>query len=175
MKRGNMNRDSVHGCQYCNGKNYPYWYVKETIESRYPNLTVISEYEGMNKQLSCYCSVHNTTFSNTAKEIFYYGRGCDGCSHDTRANIQKLSDEEVVAKALALNNNISVLDVSNYKNYNSKIHVRCNKCGHEWDASLSDLHNQNGHCPNCYVRANTSLGESTIAQWLSDNNVPFFP
>jgi len=175
MTRSNMNRDNVHGCQYCYGKNLPHWYIQNEIETNYPHLTVLSEYQGMNKPLTCCCSTHNTTLTHIAKEVFYHGRGCPGCTHDIRSSIQKLTDYEVETRALELNADITVLDTSNYKNYNSKIRVRCNKCGHEWDASLSDLQNQNGHCPNCYVRESTSSGELAIMQWLNDNNIPFSP
>ena len=44
MTRGNMNRQEVHGCQYCSGKNLPHWYVKHIIESTYPNIKVLSEF-----------------------------------------------------------------------------------------------------------------------------------
>ena len=64
MRRGNMNRAEVHGCQYCCGKNLPQWYVEYEIEKNYPNYEVISEYKGMNQPLTCHCKKHDITFTH---------------------------------------------------------------------------------------------------------------
>ena len=175
MTRGNLNRECVHGCQYCNGKNLPHWYVKDQIETKYPHILVLSEFNGMNQSLKCYCKKHNEFFTQVAKEVFYYGRGCSCCTNERRSNCNKLSNEEIIFRAIQLNPDIEVLDVSNYENYYSKILVKCKKCGNIWNASLGDLHNQNGHCPFCYIRSSTSVGELNIFNILEGNHIKYAP
>ena len=58
-----MNREEVHGCQYCCGKNLPHWYIKYVIETTFPNIKVLSEYKGMNRTLDCYCTIHDEYFT----------------------------------------------------------------------------------------------------------------
>lgn len=82
MKRGNMNRECVQGCQYCAGKNLPQWYIQREIETKFPMFRVKSDYMGMNKPLECHCLKHNRDFIHDAKQIFYYGSGCKECRNE---------------------------------------------------------------------------------------------
>ena len=165
MRRGNMNRECVHGCQYCFGKNLPDWYVRMTIEEKYPNLIVESEYKGMNKMLCCYCKEHDEHFSALAKDVFYHGRGCEGCEYERRSSNWRLSEDEIKEHAYIYNPNVVIENIGHYENVFSKMDVRCLKCGHTWKASLSDLRNQAGHCPNCDHQSK-SIGELQLANIL---------
>ena len=173
MTRGNMNRDSVTGCQYCNGKNLPPWYVKDVIESKYQNIEVLSEYDGMNKSLYCYCKTHDEYFTNIAKEIYHHGRGCCGCAHDHRVEKMMLSYDEIVERITGVNPDIIVVDADNYTSYDSKIHLRCRKCGEDFYYNLYDLRNNKYRCPYCEKDPRISYGESEIIKYLSAHDIKY--
>lgn len=177
MTRGNMNRAEVNGCQYCSHKNLPHWYIKYMIESKYPNIEVLSEYKGMNKELQCYCNIHEEYFSNIAKEILYYGRGCRGCYEDAinvRAQAQKLSKSDIEERINLGNPDFELIDASNYIDYGSKLTIKCKKCNNIFSMSLYDLRNNKWRCPNCSKdKRKMSYGEFDISNFLQDININF--
>ena len=86
-----------------------------------------------------------------------------------------MSPDEVVKRVEKYNPDAEIIDMSNYINYDSKIKIRCKKCGYEWFANIYDLRNQNGHCPSCYIRSSSSHGELKIFDILSNLSVNFIP
>ena len=171
MQRGGMNRECVHGCQYCYGKNLPHWYVKKLIEQKFPNLEVLSEYQGMNKPLTCHCNKHNQTFTNKAKEIFYYGRGCSECKHENRSSWQMLSKDEVKRRILEANQNVEILNLEEYGGFEYPMKLKCKDCGTEWVQPFHSILANTCRCPGCQRKM--PLGEEEVATCLIEQNQLF--
>jgi len=147
------------------------------IETKYPHIKVLSEYKGMNKELKCYCSIHDEYFSNIAKEILYHGRGCKGCYRDMInicAQSRKLSELEIKERIVSMNSDFELVDASNYTDYGSKLTIKCKKCNHTFSMSLYDLRNNKWRCPNCSKdKREMSYGEFDISDYLLNNNINF--
>jgi very-short-patch-repair endonuclease/DNA-directed RNA polymerase subunit RPC12/RpoP len=97
-----------------------------------------------------YTSVKNITL----------GKWCPKC-----ANIVKLNNDEV-DKTLKKQN---LKRVGKYKNARSKIDVKCNICGREFDIIYDSVKNGSG----CAYCKGYSKGEKTIAEYLSKINKKF--
>ena len=166
MRRGNMNRDMVQGCQYCINKNLPEWYIKQEIESKYP-FQVLSKYNGMNKELECYCLKHKSYFSHDAKYIYHNGSGCEKCVSERRVAVHKLSEDEIIKRIYIANPDLEVISIENYISVRSYITVRCKKCGHIWDSPIDSLFANGTRCPLCCT---SSKGEQKIISILEQNN-----
>lgn len=171
MRRGNMNREQVNGCQYCINRNLPHWYVKYIIESNY-DIDVISEYQGMNKNLTCKCRVHNRVFTTLAKYVYHDGVGCQDCGHDKLVLSQRLPLEEVERRIIAKNPNLEILNLNQYTGWESRMNLRCKKCGATWESPFYSIINNTGRCPVC---ERGSHGEQKISQLLMENNIEFIP
>lgn len=170
MRRGNMNRESVNGCQYCSNKNLPHWYVKYIIESTFP-IEVLSEYKGMNKSLTCRCTIHDEIFTNLAKYIFHDGAGCKKCYRDKMTNRFLLPLDEVEKRVLEKNPDVEILNLHEYKGYESQIIRRCKKCGHVWGSPFHSICVNSGYCPNC--QCSCSHGEYVITNVLIEKNISY--
>lgn len=173
MTRGNMNRDEIKGCQYCCGKNYPSWYIKQEIETKYPEYEVISEYSGMNKTLKCYCKLHKLEFEHDAKYILYEGQGCSECSHIRRSNAFRLSNEEIIERVHEANPDIEIADINTYKSFYDSLLFRCKKCGEEWYSTFGNLTINKSRCP--YCSRNISKGEEKIISYMQKAKLNYYP
>lgn len=171
MSRGNMNREEVHGCQYCCGKNLPHWYIKYVIETTFSNIKVLSEYKGMNKSLDCYCTIHNEYFTQLAKDVFYYGRGCKSCWHENMSKRQMLSVDEVKRRLLNKNPNIEILNLNEYNGWDTRMRFKCKNCGETWEQPFYSATINNCRCPRC--QRQISAGEEAVAKQLLRLNVSF--
>ena len=173
MRRSNMNRDSVKGCQYCSSKNLPHWYISYVIQNSYPNIEVLSEYHGMNEPLTCYCTLHDYKFTTLAKYVYYNGRGCPHCEHIRRSSCQNLSQEEVKRRILDKNKDVEILNLDEYKNRDTHIKLKCKICSSEWEQPLSSILANSCRCPIC--QRDKSIGEQKISEYLLDNGIAFVP
>lgn len=173
MRRGNMNRECVHGCQYCVGKNLPQWYIQREIESKFPNLRVTSDYLGMNKPLECKCLKHNKNFTHNANQIFYYGRGCDECSKERKSEAFRLSIDEVIDRVDKSNPDIEIVDPNSYINLFEPMEIRCKKCEHTWYSLILSVITNGTRCPKC--SDDIYKGEARLMELLTVHNIEFQP
>lgn len=172
MTRGNMNREEVQGCQYCSGKNLPHSYIREKIENKYP-FKVLSEYNGMNNPLKCYCNKHNKEFTRQAKSIFYKGVGCEDCTYEKHSNAFKLTDDLISNRIHNANPDLDVISLERYSEKNRYVKVRCEKCGYTWDSPYSSIIVNHTSCPNCSPKI--SNGESKLIEILYNKNYNYSP
>lgn len=173
MRRGNMNRESVKGCQYCIGRNLPHWYVKDVIETKFPNLVVLSEFEGMNKPLTCYCKTHDVEFTTTAKYVFYDGRGCKLCTGERKRESFLLSKEEVESRILSKNPNVEILNLEEYSGCGMHMVLKCKQCGTIWEQPLTSIEQNSCRCPTC--QRDIPIGEKVVSNYLMQNHINFIP
>lgn len=171
MAKGNMNRESVHGCQYCIGRNLPHWYVKQQIEECYPYYVVKSEFQGMNKPLDCYCKEHDVEFTALAKDILYNGRGCKQCMHERFSANCRLKPDEIERTILEKNPNVDILNIDSYLCVDSLMELRCKNCGTVWKQSFASIQVNTCRCPSCQRKY--PIGEQLIIDRLSEININY--
>lgn len=170
VSRSNLRRESSRGCRYCLGKSFPSWYIKQHIENNFP-IKVESDFEGMNKPLKCYCTIHGEHFNNLAKYVYHKGTGCHSCLRELRSEMQKKSESEVRHDIFVANPDIELVSYDGYVNCESKIPIRCKKCNKEWESTLSSIKANKITCPFCSRRI--SKGEASIKSYLENLKIPF--
>ena len=171
MRRGNMNRDSVHGCQYCNEFNIPDWYLRQEILNKFKDYEILSECSGLKKPVDIRCTIHNTIFRTTPKALFSCKNGCPECQKDSRTGVQLLPPQEVVARVRNVNPNVEIIDPNSYSGYNSPLKIKCSKCGHTWSPPYASIIVNGAHCPNCDLVI--SKGEEKIKYFLELNKINY--
>lgn len=171
MRRDNMNRECVKGCQYCSYKNLPHWYVKYIIEFNY-SIEVLSEYDGMNKPITCRCLIHDEIFTTLAKYVFHNGTGCSMCTKEKLSKKSRLTLDEVKTRILARNPDVEILNLDSYVGWETKMKLKCKKCGFVWQSPFCSIINNTGRCPGCQ---SGSYGEQIISSILLDKAIYFVP
>lgn len=167
MTRGNMNRDCVKGCQYCAGKNIPEWYAKKYILENY-NIELLSEFKGTDCKIKCKCLIHDYVFTCDSGELYYHGVGCPVCRSEKSSADQRLSDDEIKKRIYSINNNVKILNINEYRNYESKLKLQCLICGYEWESPFHSICVNGCMCKKCFP---LSHGEQKIINYLCNNNV----
>lgn len=167
MQRGNMNRECVHGCQYCIGRNIPEWYAKKHILESF-NIEVLSEFKGTDSTITCKCLKHDKIFTADSGSVFYSGLGCPDCAFERRSEAYRLSGDEVIKRIYQHGNNITIMNIEDYRNVDTKLRVHCNNCGYEWESPVHSMFISGAPCPSC---TDGSHGERKIMQVLDDKNI----
>ena len=161
-------KKSLHskGCPYCYHKKLPEWYVKDTIESKNPNIIMISPYKNMNTKAEFYCKKHDYSWLTKPKYLFTRGHGCYYCGLEKRSQNGFLSDEEF-QKIIHQNN--PDLTLIKYVDSKTPATVRCEICGEIFSCHPVSLHRVK-LCPNCDP---VSLGEKRIKQILDEHGIKY--
>jgi hypothetical protein len=95
------------------------------------------------------------------------GKNCPKCSNTPKIT-QHLAEITVLNKYVEKNYNlISPFIYTTAKK--THIHLKCNKCNHEWHPTYDSLINGNYGCPHC----NISNGENLIEKILIENDMKF--
>ena len=88
-------------------------------------------------------------------------------------NRKRLTQEQFVSKLKEKNPDITVL--GEYVNINTKVRVKCNKCGHEWDVLPCSLLYVGTGCPQCHFKvmhdnfkANHSIDREAFVRKIND-------
>ena len=77
---------------------------------------------------------------------------------------RRKTQDEFVADVDAINPNIEVLGT--YVNSRTKVHVKCRKCGHEWDPIPENIYRGHG-CPKCGHRACEAAHRKTHEEFVA--------
>lgn len=121
-----------------------------------------SEYIKSSQKVDILCKKCNNIFKMTPND-FKNGYRCPYCAGN------KKKDTNTFKKEIfnLVGNEYEVL--SEYKNTNSKVLLKHNKCNTEWWTTPNSFLNGNHRCPYC----KRSIGEEKIKNWLKDNNIKF--
>jgi hypothetical protein len=92
------------------------------------------------------------------------GDGCPKCS-----NNYKLTTQQVIERAIKVHGNKYNYSKVNYINCNTKIKIKCNKCGNIFKQIFYVHVLMRCGCPKC----NISHGEAFIEKWLKENNINY--
>lgn len=149
------------GCPMCSGN------IKldlQTVKSRLavinPSIEIISDkYVNNHTPLICKCRIDGNKWEVTWNKL-QYGGGCPKCFRRKRADMDRLSLEEVKSRLMDLNPNIVILS-EEYNNAHNSLECMCKIDKHKWMATWSNLSKGSG-CPEC---ARLSRSGSNSVEW----------
>ena len=128
-------------------------------ELRFINNSIIvtGDYTGARNKISVECKKCSYRWEATPTNLLR-GRGCPKCALESKSLKRRKSESQFIEELKSINSSITLL--SEYKNTNTKVLVKCRICNHRWDVLPSALLRGNG-CPVC-SRTGTSWVEQTI-------------
>ena len=159
------------GCKTCRDKNKLISY--EELKSQCNEFT-LNKFDGLKNinndcvDLTC---IHNHTFSTKISKILNSTYRCKICSLiDT--NHKKVIDKDAfISKFNKLINDNSITPfISEYVDYQTPIHFKCNKCGHIFKRKPSSFINQKfiDLCPNCSKKINSLNKTKTTEEYINE-------
>ena len=156
------------GCPRCTHhlKRDEEYYVEE-LKRINPQIELIGNFINMNTPILHRCKIHDH-YWNVIPSSIVSGTGCPLCGKEKSALSRKKTSEYFKNELKIVNPD--VICIGEYYNSKTKIKVKCLKCGHIWEALPSNLLRGSG-CPKC----NKSNGETTIYNWLINNDIDFIP
>ena len=155
-----MNRSKKFKCNDCiikensNKQKMPYELAKiKTEKLGYQLLTTKEEYVKASEKNKIRCP-NGHEYEQILNDLFQ-GHGCKKCAYKRNGEKQKLNYEYVKNKIDELG---FILLSNEYYNIDSKIKVKCKKCGHIFYPTFHNLQKGSG-CPNCFnkIRGKSSL------------------
>lgn len=182
------NHISGKGCPYCNG-GIPYtreiFIEKANVihGNRYDYSKV--EYTKSNEKVCIICPIHGEFWQTPADHL--QGKGCLNCGIDRRAEADKYTKEEFIAKAREIHGYKYDYSKVEYVNSQTPILLACPKHGEFWQ--IPNNHLRGKGCPVCRkndieycgiiyteVVANSKIFarkehfKSNVVEWLKDSN-----
>lgn len=136
-------------------------FIQEFAVKGNPNVQIVGNYSKLSERIDVKCKACNYEWSPLAGQLLK-GRGCPRC-----AGHLKMTHDQFVGKATNKNPNIEIL--SEYKNANARIDVKCKRCGFVWHPKAITLtkSNPNG-CPQCAQEKISSGQRRTTAQFIKE-------
>lgn len=149
------------GCPKCSKQiKYTIESFKTKLKEINPNLQIISNiYINNRTHLEVKCLKCNFEFKSKPVKLLQ-GAVCQNCS----SNLKKTHKDYI--SNFTFNDNIEL--ITEYKNYNTKIKVKCLKCSHKWEMLPSNLNKGNG-CPKCFNKI--SSYEDELYEIYKDYNI----
>ncbi len=85
------------------------------------------KYINTNTYVTIICNFCNYNFQQVAQSHLQ-GAGCNKCAHKINHESQKLTESEIIKRAIEIHGNKYDYSNINYKNSYTPIHIKCNKC-----------------------------------------------
>ena len=131
-----------------------------------PNIQILTHYINANTKVICRCKICDTQWETTPAHLLN-GTGCPCCANKQRAIKTRKLHEQFVKEVLEVNPYIEILE--RYKNNNTKIKVKCVRCGRIWYVKAGHL--LEGHGCRCNI---VSKGEVLISKCLDIYKIKYY-
>lgn len=146
-----------HGCPKCadNDKMTTEQFIekaKAVHSDKYDYSKV--EYKNNRTKVCIICPKHGE-FWVTPNNHITLGRGCPKCAFERTADAHRMSKEEFLERAKAMHGDKYEYDISDFKNSQHPIKIKCKECGTIFNQAPS-IHLQGCGCPIC---ANKKIAE----------------
>ena len=171
---GNVFKMSPHNflegqrCPKCQHRSY----AKTTDEFRQElfdlvgdEYELIGDYINTKTKVTLKHKICGKTYTPNPTDFLYGGYRCSHCY----GNIKKTQEEFEQEVFEQRGNEYSV--IGKYKNMATKIKMKHNKCGWEWDVLPRDFIGKQSGCPRC----SQSKGEIRVEKYLVENNIEYIP
>lgn len=162
MKKGNMEREGIIGCQYCCSKNLPEEYVLKKAKEINPYIQLLEPYKNLTTRMDCMCIKHNLKHRKTMQKILE-GKGCYYCGLEKLSEGFTLSQEEY--EELFYENNKDFEVVGKYTGQENHIDVQCKTCGYIFDPHAAYAARHKILCKKCGGYHNEVAIENCLNQW----------
>lgn len=133
-----------------------------------PNFTLLSEFNGLRKDISRKCNVCGDVRTVKARSLIEKDKNgkfrmCPVCAANKRAKSLTKTHEDFIKELESINNNIEIL--SEYKTNSDKVKCKCLIDGLKWEAKPHSLL-QNHGCPECSHRNQNWRNEERFLEEL---------
>ena len=156
------------GCKMCSRKNRHSprrlnneVFIKE-LKKFNPNLESLEPYIGMNTAIKMRCKVCSYEWETRPANLIsqkHKNTGCPKCAIRKQTKTKETFAEELKKV------NLNITPIGEYAGSLKYMLVKCEICGHEWNAPPNDLLKGHG-CPNCWKGA-TSFAEQFLYKSLT--------
>lgn len=120
------------------------------------------EYVNARTKVCIICPIHGEFWQTPEKHLL--GRGCRVCS-----NREKITTEVFTSRAKALHGELFDYSKSVYKNKETKLVIKCNECGREFEMTPHNHLTHKQGCPYCKI----SKLERNVEQALINNGIEY--
>lgn len=124
-------------------------FFKRTHELYGDRFEYLSPYTKTSGILTIRCKLHNCTFRTSAYFHLYKNSGCPECAKESRRSKLRLSQDEVIEKAIQVHGNkYDYSEVGNFNNISAKVPIICFNHGIFRQTWRNHIYNRQG-CPLC--------------------------
>jgi len=121
----------------------------DEMKVKHPDIEVLSkEYNGNKEKVQCKCLVDGNVWWARPDNLLN-GAGCRVCGDIRTRDRSRVSKEEFLRRVSDTNSNLEL--ISEYVDTHTKVKMRCNTDGYEWNVIPSDIF-EGKHCPRCSKR-----------------------
>lgn len=158
----------VRGCPNCDSERTTQLkkphkdFLHELYQSN-PNISVLGQYESMDKKILVQCSICGCQWTPTPYNLLC-GHGCPACALKKSGELQTKAQKEFEHDVSLFNPTIKV--IGKYQGNKNKVKVKCLVCNNEWMANPSHLIKDRG-CPKCSEYLQTSFPEQSLHYYIS--------
>lgn len=164
---------SKQGCKYCKNESQMLGdeecikRIKIIHGDKYDYSKV--KYNGNKKNIILICPVHGE-FNITPQSIFNQHSGCQKCGYKTMKQKNTAGLEAFIEKAQKIHGNNYDYSQVIYVNNKTNVHIKCNKCKHEFDVRPDNHINLKSGCPKC----RSSKMEEDIKKMLDKKGIEYY-
>ena len=143
----------------------------QRMHKLHPQINVVGEYKDARTPIKLYCTIHDLYYEQTpdvAKRCKY---SCPQCNIEGTASQRRKTNETFLEEVSIAAPNVQILE--EYNGANSKMKVRCKKCGHEWYSTPTSLlmGNECKPCAMKYVQNYRIKSHEKFLQEIKERNI----
>lgn len=143
-------RNSIQscGCPECfrRSKLISYDETLNQIQSKFNNISFISDYNGYMENAIFYCFICDFKFETTPQKLYSTQYGCPSCARKHYASIVRSTNDMFVEKIKLINP--MVIPLEEYVTSQTHIKFQCTKCNYIWSTIPNSVLQGTG-CPRC--------------------------
>lgn len=141
-----------NGCPHCHPfpKTMDTEIFKQRLKEKQPNLIVLSEYKGADKEITVKCITHNYEYRTTPHRLLS-GIGCQKCYNEKRGSSTRLTSTIFIERGKEVHDNkydYSLIKEGDYKNNHTKLPIICPIHGVFYSDYDHHINRKQG-CPKC--------------------------
>jgi hypothetical protein len=146
----------------------------KAVEVANPNVEILGEYQGRNRQIETRCKIHNIVWYPRPDSILD-GRGCPDCANIKRSNSIAIPEEEVLARIEKTVPTAKL--IGKYINTSERAKFHCSVCGHIWNPIVNTVLAGHGYkkCGFAKISENTRLSNDEFIERLKKINPTIKP
>lgn len=170
-----LNSEYKYGCKQCKGEVSfkSIQAINEAIHLEFNGKVKLLRFEDESFLKSSTglfeCIIHEEVFENSLANLFK-SKGCSHCSLESYKVNRRTEGDTLISQVYEVHRDfLTIVDINEYVNTDTKIHFKCHKKRHGVFSSAPHSILSGAGCPVCRM----SRGERKILFWLRDNEVDY--